>query len=257
MARASRRAHWRDARFDNVHLELRTVLAHCQTRHVPPLRLFSGTPGHENHVLCWAREFAHRRACRTRHCAASVRVSMGTMPCGAPPGFRDGEARHSHQAGRRDVRRWPKPIEDENRLTPPLGGEPERRRDKRRTRRKAGGAEKRAQGRCCRARFSETRVAEPVVAEEEATCRRPKRNRRNDWHRVPWAPNATRHRCATSRAPQGTRLSGPVNRKGRGAEAVAATGSETRCSQNARLHPCHLDRSGEIPCSGRGTSVTP
>jgi hypothetical protein len=32
--------------------------------------------------------------------------------------------------------------------------------------------------------FSRTRVAEPVVAEEEATYRRPKRNRRNDWHRA-------------------------------------------------------------------------
>jgi CheY-like chemotaxis protein len=33
-------------------------------------------------------------------------------------------------------------------------------------------------------RFSESRVAKPVVAEEVATCRRPKRHRRNDWHRA-------------------------------------------------------------------------
>jgi hypothetical protein len=59
-------------------------------------------------VLRRAREFAHRRACRTRYCAASVRVSMGTIPCGAPPGMAPGEARHSHQAGRRDARRWPR-----------------------------------------------------------------------------------------------------------------------------------------------------
>jgi hypothetical protein len=54
----------RIARLDNVHLESRTALAHCQTRHVPPLRPFSYTPGHENHGPRWAREFANRRVCR-------------------------------------------------------------------------------------------------------------------------------------------------------------------------------------------------
>jgi hypothetical protein len=68
---------------------------------------------------------------------------MGTMPCGAPPGFRDGEARHSRQEGRRDARRWPIPPEEADHKMPPQGGEPERRRDVRRTRRKAGAPEKR------------------------------------------------------------------------------------------------------------------
>jgi hypothetical protein len=55
-------------------------------------------------------------------------------------GFRAdiGEARQSHQEGRRDARRWAKPTEDHKRPTPPQGGEPERRRDQRRTRRQAG-----------------------------------------------------------------------------------------------------------------------
>jgi hypothetical protein len=96
------------------------------------------------------------------------------------------------QAGRRDARRWPTALEHEDRHTPPQGGEPKRRRDKRRTRRQAGVSEKRAQGRCCHARFSGTRVAEPVIAEEETTDRRPKRDRRNDWLRVPWAPGVPR-----------------------------------------------------------------
>jgi hypothetical protein len=56
----------------------------------------------------------------------NVRVSTGTMPWGAPPGMHPGEARHSHQEGRRDARRWPSPHEDDGRLTPPQGGEPER-----------------------------------------------------------------------------------------------------------------------------------
>jgi hypothetical protein len=52
-----------------------------------------------------------------------------------------GEARHSHQAGRRDARRWPRSPEQDECFTPPQGGEPERRRDQRRTRRQAGEAE--------------------------------------------------------------------------------------------------------------------
>jgi hypothetical protein len=64
--------------------------------------------------------------------------------------------------------------------------------------------------RCCRTMFPGTRVAEPVIAEDEATCLRPKRNRRNDWLRVPWAPEATHHRCAPARAPLGTRITRAV-----------------------------------------------
>jgi hypothetical protein len=41
-----------------------------------------------------------------------------------------------------------------------------------------------AHGRCWRTRFFGTRVAEPVIAEEVATGRRPQRNRRNDWLRA-------------------------------------------------------------------------
>jgi hypothetical protein len=71
---------------------------------------------------------------------------MGTMPCGAPREWPPGETRHSHQAGRRDARRWPMSFEKDGPFTPPQGGEPERRRDKRRTRRKAGGAEETGPG---------------------------------------------------------------------------------------------------------------
>jgi hypothetical protein len=60
--------------------------------------------------------------------------SQGGHPREWPPG----EARHSHRAGRRDARRWPWPTEFVERPTPPQGGEPERRRDERRTRRQAG-----------------------------------------------------------------------------------------------------------------------
>jgi hypothetical protein len=60
---------------------------------------------------------------------------------GHPREARDGEACISHQAGRRDGRRRPKAFEHEDRHTPPQGGEPERRRDQRRTRRQAGATE--------------------------------------------------------------------------------------------------------------------
>jgi hypothetical protein len=68
----------------------------------------------------------------------------GEHLAGAP-----GQARHSHRAGRRDARRWPWPTEFVERPTPPQGGEPERRRDERRTRRQAGVSEKQAHERCC------------------------------------------------------------------------------------------------------------
>jgi hypothetical protein len=98
---------------------------------------------------------------------------------GLPREWPPGEARRGHQAGRRDARRWPKPPEDNGRFTPPQGGEPERRRDKRRTRRQAGEAEKRAQGRCCGTRFSARRVAEPGAAEKVAQSVGPGSDRRS------------------------------------------------------------------------------
>jgi hypothetical protein len=54
---------------------------------------------------------------------------------GLPREWPPGGVRDSHQAGRRDARRWPRSTEQNERLTPPQGGEPERRRDERRTRR--------------------------------------------------------------------------------------------------------------------------
>jgi hypothetical protein len=57
---------------------------------------------------------------------------------GLPREWLPGEVRDSHQAGRRDARRWPNQREDVERTMPPQGGEPERRRDQRRTRRQAG-----------------------------------------------------------------------------------------------------------------------
>jgi hypothetical protein len=62
----------------------------------------------------------------------------------------------------------------------------------------------------CRCRwFSETRVAEPVIAEGGVTCRRPKRSRRNGWHR---SRGSRRHalRCAVSRAQHGARITHPA-----------------------------------------------
>jgi hypothetical protein len=60
---------------------------------------------------------------------------------GHPREWRGGEVRHSYRAGRRDAQRWPKSSEDHKRSTPPQGGELERWRDKRRTRRQARGTE--------------------------------------------------------------------------------------------------------------------
>jgi hypothetical protein len=70
-------------------------------------------------------------------------------------------------------------FEKDGPFTPPQGGEPERRRDQRRTRRQAGEAEKRAQERCCRTRSSVTRVAEPGAAEKVAQSVEPRRYRRS------------------------------------------------------------------------------
>jgi hypothetical protein len=51
---------------------------------------------------------------------------------GNPRDWRFEELRSSPQEGRRDARRWPESTENDERLTPPQGGEPERRRDERR-----------------------------------------------------------------------------------------------------------------------------
>jgi hypothetical protein len=80
---------------------------------------------------------------------------------GLPREWRDGEVRHSHQTGRRDARRWPRSIEDDKSLTPSQGGEPERRRDERRTRRQAGASGNRAQGQCRRNGHGPRRSAVP------------------------------------------------------------------------------------------------
>jgi hypothetical protein len=87
---------------------------------------------------------------------------------GLPREWRPGKARHSHQAGRRDARRWPKPHEDDERLTPPQGGEPEQRRDQRRMRRQAGGAEYR------------TPATASASGSASADSRGPKRSRISD-----------------------------------------------------------------------------
>jgi hypothetical protein len=111
-------------------------------------------PRHENHDLYGARDVAHRRACRRRLTPGTRRTGAGHPPValrakaerfsfsGARlPHARNGEARHSHQAGRRDARRWPRSPEQDESHTPSQGGEPERRRDQRRTRRQAGATE--------------------------------------------------------------------------------------------------------------------
>jgi hypothetical protein len=107
MARASRRAHWRDARLDNVHLEPRKVLAHCQARHVPPLRPFSYDQGPENHVPLGARDIALRRACRRRRTAGTRGTGAGHPPAALRAeadrssfsGARLPHARHGEPAG--------------------------------------------------------------------------------------------------------------------------------------------------------------
>jgi hypothetical protein len=67
-------------------------------------------------------------------------------------------------------------------------------------------------------RFSETGVAEPVVAQEETRIRRPKRDRRNDWHRsrglrgapLTGAPLLELRRARESRAPLSPRRRVPA-----------------------------------------------
>jgi hypothetical protein len=68
-----------------------------------------------------------------RMCRSPSELVRAHSQGGHPRESRHGEARHSHQEGRRAARRWPGLHEDEGRLTPQQGGEPERRRDKRRT----------------------------------------------------------------------------------------------------------------------------
>jgi hypothetical protein len=76
-----------------------------------------------------------------RMCRRGFEHARAHSQGGHPRGARLGEACHSHQEGRRDARRWPKALEDDECHTPPQGGEPELRRDERRTRRQAGEAE--------------------------------------------------------------------------------------------------------------------
>jgi hypothetical protein len=146
MARASRRAHWRDARLDNVHLKSRNALAHCRTWHVPPLRTPRTHRGPR--IECSSEHVSSRTGGRAVHGIVPPAFEFRSAQCrvGLPREWRHGEARRIHQEGRRDARRWPKPSEDDIRLTPPQGGEPEPRRDQRRTRRQAGVAEERTHG---------------------------------------------------------------------------------------------------------------
>jgi hypothetical protein len=81
---------------------------------------------------------------------------------GHPREGRNGEACIGDGAGRRDARRWPKSTVDDECRTPPQGDEPERRRDKRRTRRQAEIPEKRAQRRCASPREKTPMV--PAIA---------------------------------------------------------------------------------------------
>jgi hypothetical protein len=81
-------------------------------------------------------------------CRRRSRLPWAHSQGGHPREWPPGEVRHSLQAGRRAARRWPNPTEHNEHPTPPQGGEPERRRDERRTRRQAGVSEKQAQGLC-------------------------------------------------------------------------------------------------------------
>jgi hypothetical protein len=129
----------RIARLDNVHLEPRKVLAHCQARHVPtvaPLLVHRGA--RESRAPLSTRIRAPAGVPSLRMCRCPSELARAHSQGGHPRESRIGEACHSHQAGRRAARRWPQPTEDHKRLTPPQCGEPERRRDERRTRRQAG-----------------------------------------------------------------------------------------------------------------------
>jgi hypothetical protein len=119
-----------------------------------PLHALLGAP--ESRAPLSTRRRAPAGVPSLRMCRCPSELVRAHSQGGHPRESRIGEARHSHQAGRRDVRRWPKPSEDDIRLKPPQGDEPKRRRDQRRTRRQAGGSGKRTQGRCCGARFFES-----------------------------------------------------------------------------------------------------
>jgi hypothetical protein len=108
---------------------------------------------------------------------------------GLPREWPPGELRHSHQAGRRDARRWPKPSEDDIRLTPPQGGEPERRRDQRRTRRQAGAAENGPRGAAAERGFPQGawRSQAPLKRSRKASGRGATGGRQAP---LPWAPGA-------------------------------------------------------------------
>jgi hypothetical protein len=182
-------------------------------RTAPPLLPFSCSAKHENHVPCGAGEIAPRRACSTRYCAASIRVSMGTIPCGVPREWPPGDVRDSHQAGRRagaEARRAPNVTagrcigepSDPQRLGPcptpcPVTGSGYRDRI----------GPRRCRCRCpCRCRwFSATRVAEPGAAEGGSRDRRPHGDQRPPGTE-PWTSAAARHRCASCRAEQSTRF---------------------------------------------------
>jgi hypothetical protein len=136
---------------------------------------------------------------------------MGTTPCGAPPGM--ASRRHAPQPPRRPSRRPAVAENDGPRTTTATdSGHGNRSRCRSRTtptRRTTTRCVENAHGRCWRTRFFGTRVAEPVIAEEETTCLRPNATGEMTGS-APWAPNASRHRCASSRAPQSTGITFPA-----------------------------------------------
>jgi hypothetical protein len=115
-------------------------------------------------ITCPPEHGTSRHGGRAVHGIVPPAFESGWAQCrvGLPREWPSGEVRHSHQEGRRDARRWLMSPENWERFTPPQGGEPERRRDERRTRRKAGASEKLAQGRCW---FSDmaSSVTDPVT----------------------------------------------------------------------------------------------
>jgi hypothetical protein len=138
MARASRRAHWRDARLDISHIAIQR-----QRRNVEPgtsHRYAPFRPPRGSRITCPVEYVNSRTGGRAVHGVVppAFELQRAQHRVGLPREWRCGEARRRRQAGRRDDRRWPRTYEDEVRLTPPQGGEPERRRDQRRMRRKAG-----------------------------------------------------------------------------------------------------------------------
>jgi hypothetical protein len=239
-----------------------TPTAKCRTWHVPPLRTPRTHRGPR--TTCPPEHEKTRTGGRAVHGIVPIAFEFrwAQYRVGLPREWPPGEARHSHQAGRRDARRWPRSPEQDECFTPPQGGEPERRRDERRMRRKADDG---------RTSVSASDSGSACGSGSSARERRVPENHQPWWRGLParaWTTAFRREGRTAGRmptapwkaAPTGRRIPGTPTGGPKGPAAGTGTASATVDSVGARYGHGHRTRypaTGSVTDQAETESVCP